>query len=287
MKRAGAALCIALGCLPGFAAAAQACSAQSGPVTGALLELYTSEGCSSCPPADHWFGQMARSADSRKLSLLAFHVDYWDELGWPDRFAQHAFTVRQGERARAAGSSTIYTPQLMASEHLNLRWNNPAQVNAVLASDAQRPAQVGVRLSATALPGGDWRVIVQATPNTVIARGAGLFLALYEDDVLHAIDAGENSGKKLRHERVVRGLFGPWPLGTGTITRKLDVATHSTHAAPRLGLTAFVQDKASGRTLQALSLPLSGCTGVTSIGKPFNAALPQAVSSASESDKSL
>src|SRR5512146_2362025 len=92
--------------------AAPECSARSGAQSGALIELYTSEGCSSCPPADRWLGSLAATADPARLSLLAFHVDYWDELGWPDRFAQAHFTARQRERVRAGGSTTIYTPQV-------------------------------------------------------------------------------------------------------------------------------------------------------------------------------
>jgi hypothetical protein len=87
---------------------AATCTATSGPARASLLELYTSEGCSSCPPADRWLSQMPPRRD---VVPLAFHVDYWDRLGWKDRFAQAAFSQRQ--RARNRGAGWVYTPQVM------------------------------------------------------------------------------------------------------------------------------------------------------------------------------
>jgi len=244
---------------PGADKPSPVCEAHSGPNTGALIELYTSEGCSSCPPADRWLARLAASANPRDLSLLAFHVDYWDEIGWPDRFAQRAFTLRQSQRVRAGGSTTIYTPQVMLSSQLGLRWNQPAQVAAAIAAIQRRRATLSLQLR-TRPESGRWLVELDALP-TAGAAGAGqMYLALYEDDLSSNVRAGENEGATLHHERVVRGLWGPWPVSAkGGATRQLRVTPPPTAKTGKLGLTAFVQDPRTGETLQALSLPLETC----------------------------
>ena len=243
---------------PVMASAAPACVASSGASTGALLELYTSEGCNSCPPADRWFAKLAATADPRTLSMLAFHVDYWDEIGWPDRFAQHSFTVRQGQRVRAGGSATVYTPQVMLSSRLDLRWNQPDQVATAIRQAQARPAEVAIKLRAIA-QAGNWHVELDAVPMPGTHPDGALYLALYEDGLSSAVNAGENAGVLLHHERVVRGLWGPWPIAAAGASRRLQVTAPARADLDRLGLTAFVQDDKTGTTLQALSLPLSAC----------------------------
>lgn len=251
---------LGLAIAPGFASATSApvCSAQSGAQVGALVELYTSEGCSSCPPADRWFAQVAASADPVRTSLLAFHVDYWDELGWRDRFARHAYTQRQSQRVRAAGSTTIYTPQVMLSSDLGLHWYQPEAVTAALSQAGRQAANVRIDLDAQP-EDSHWRVSLRATPTATIPGNAELYLALYEDGLVSRVKAGENGGATLHHDRVVRGFWGPWPLpGKGT-TRDLQVTLPGDARSAKSGLTAFVQDGKSGETLQALSLPLGRC----------------------------
>ena len=104
-----AAFAVLAGAVVATPATGAACTARSGPQTVALVELYTSEGCDSCPPADRWLSSaFPVGAAGRNVAALAFHVDYWDRLGWKDRFAAPAFTARQyeGMRANRAGSST-------------------------------------------------------------------------------------------------------------------------------------------------------------------------------------
>jgi hypothetical protein len=245
---------------PGLALAdgANLCRVQSGAQTGALIELYTSEGCSSCPPADHWFSQIAASADPQTTSLLAFHVDYWDELGWPDRFARHAYTQRQSSRVRAAGSTTIYTPQVMLSSTLGLHWYQPEAVTAALSQDQRQPAKVRIELGARP-EDSHWRVTLRATPAVAISGNADLYLALYEDGLVSQVKAGENNGATLRHDRVVRGFWGPWRLGATGAAQDLRVTLPVDARVAHSGVTAFVQDSRNGETLQALSLPLGTC----------------------------
>ncbi|MER2582862.1 MAG: DUF1223 domain-containing protein, partial [Candidatus Competibacter sp.] len=109
------------------APAAASCRAQSGPGQAALVELYTSEGCSSCPPADRWLADLAAEPSLKgKVVPLALHVDYWDDLGWRDRFAQPDFSARQRALTAAQGSKTVFTPQVMINGRTTLDWGDDA-----------------------------------------------------------------------------------------------------------------------------------------------------------------
>ncbi len=238
---------------------AASCKIASGPQRGALLELYTSEGCSSCPPADRWFGQQSAGIDPQKLSLLAFHVDYWDSLGWHDRFDSSANTERQSTRVAQAGSRSVYTPQVMLGTHTGVVWHQDAQVtNTIRQINAQAsPLALGLDAHRDA---NNWQVDLTSLPQAGKSLPpAQVWLALYENGLSSNVRAGENSGVTLHHDRVVRALYGPWPLATTAWTKSVDVKPPTGSVAAQLGLTAFVQTKSDGDTLQALSLPLASC----------------------------
>lgn len=231
------------------ALAAPACVVRSGAGTIPLVELYTSEGCSSCPPADRWFSTHVGDASA---NWLAFHVDYWDDIGWPDRFGSPLYSQRQRNRVAAAGGSTVYTPQVMVGPQVRASWHTgigrelrQAHTNADAALVLQLQPEgsgFGVQLEATR---------VGAASNT-----ANVWLAQYSDAQETKVPRGENGGLHLHHDRVVRHLWGPWPLGSVAVSQRIPVTAPS----PRWGLTAFVQD-ASGRVWQSLNLPASQCGG--------------------------
>jgi hypothetical protein len=232
------------------------CHATTGAQRGALVELYTSEGCSSCPPADRWFAGVAAAADPQKLSLLAFHVDYWDSIGWPDRFGSGAFSKRQHDRVAGVGNKSIYTPQVMFGQRVGFPWGTPAALAALHPVNAV-PSTLALDLTANPGPGG-LNVDLTAMPAAGTLPDAALYLALYEDGLSTQVKAGENEGVLLHHERVVRQLLGPYPLSGAQWSRVLHVAEPGDAHAGRIGLTAFVQTR-FGETLQALSLPLGAC----------------------------
>jgi len=259
MSRVGSTALFFLGSLiTASAQAAGTCHAQSGPQTGALLELYTSEGCSSCPPADKWLAQMAAGADPTRLSLLGFHVDYWDDIGWKDRFASHDYTVRQSARVHVGGSTTIYTPQVMLGSRLDQRWYRPNDVAAAIHDQQARPASVSLSISA-APQAKDVVADLKAMPLGAVPASAQLYLAVYQNQLTSTVKAGENDGVTLHHDRVVRGLWGPWPVLQAGASKSLRITPPKSATLGQLGLTAFVQDSRTGETLQALSLPLTGC----------------------------
>jgi hypothetical protein len=214
------------------------CRAHSGPVAPTVEELYTSEGCSSCPPADRWLSTLRGRQD---VLALAFHVTYWDRLGWPDRFGAAAHTTRQQELAQRTGSRQVYTPQVVVDGADWRRW----------------PALPGPR-GATSAPSlklerlGDRVVATVAAASGADTRLAG-YWAVLEDRHSSRVTAGENRGESLRHDHVVR-LYEPvaaWAASAGTmpsIVVSRGVAEHPRRVA------FVVTDARNGQPLQALAL---------------------------------
>jgi len=224
--------------LPAFALAAT-CTATSGATRTSLLELYTSEGCSSCPPADRW---LARLPSASGLVPLAFHVDYWDRLGWRDPFGQPAFSQRQ--RARNAATGFVYTPQVMldGADYRDWHLSRAPRIDPVAAR-----AALALTLMQTA-----GRIDAQVNARFIDpaqAKSAQLYLALVENHLGSKVTAGENADRTLRHEHVVRELVGPLPPDA-----RHSFMLQTGWKAGDLGVSAFLLDD-RGDTLQALARP--------------------------------
>jgi hypothetical protein len=239
-------LCIST--LPGVA-----CETTSSNQTMALVELYTSEGCSSCPPADHWFSGFSKTSNGKAIAL-AFHVDYWDYLGWRDRFDSPRYSQRQHDLVAASGGSAVYTPQLMIDGADHGSWGN-SDIAAQIAAINRRPpgAQLTLRLDAS----GDKRWNAKLTG--LIQRPTNkeqIWLAVYENGLSSDVRAGENRGAELNHDRVVRGWYGPFKAGSdGRINLQQDIEIVAPLNPGQAGLVAFVQDLSFQRVLQAVVLP--------------------------------
>lgn len=241
--------------LPG-SVLAQTCSKQSPAHTVALLELYTSEGCSSCPPADKFISGLNKSMTSDQVVPLALHVDYWDYIGWKDPFARRAFTERQRWLADQVGSRTVYTPEFFVAGRELRGWARDT-ASAVQRINA-RPAQANITITSKGIAGGKLPLEVRAHSR----RGGHLFVALVENGLTTVVKAGENDGSMLRHDHVVRDWIGPVMLtpdgdrNSATLSRALTLPTGA--IAARLGIAAFVQNE-RGEVLQAVAMP--ACTG--------------------------
>jgi hypothetical protein len=225
--------------------AAQSCSARSGATITPVVELYTSEGCDSCPPADRWLSRL--KADSGVVAL-AFHVDYWDRLGWKDRFASPAFTQRQAQQQLSSAARFSYTPQVLVDGVDRPDWprlslprtpRGGAQVDVVLVRD-------GNHFSATisALAGAPARLAA--------------YWAVTEQGHVSEVKAGENAGVILRHDHVVREYrpVGAWASKTesrATLAFALAAPNDPAHAR---NVILVIVDADSGRPVQALGL---GC----------------------------
>ena len=163
----------------------------------AVVELFTSEGCSSCPPADLALAALAAEGLSG-VHVLAYHVDYWDQLGWADPFALPGHTVLQRTRATAVRARGLYTPQAVVNGRWDAVGSDSTAARGLIDRARQIPATA--RLQATA-HWTDGRALV-----TWQASGAGtrLVIAVVEDGLVSAVQRGENAGRRLTHARVVR-----------------------------------------------------------------------------------
>lgn len=233
------------------AVAADGCSVRSGGQITPLIELYTSEGCSSCPPADRWLSGKLRSGEFQ-ANWLAFHVDYWDDLGWPDRFASHQYTERQRRRVNALGQSTVYTPQVMIGSQVQTTWRAASAVTRALESE-RGAAQAGLALQLDRSTSGQ-QLRLGAVRSGSGTSSAQVWLAQTVDGVKTEVRAGENGGATLNHDLVVTKLWGPWPLGEAPLAKAIDVEL----GQGAWGLTAFVQDT-KGKVLQSLRLAPADC----------------------------
>ena len=232
--------------------AAPGCETVGGSQRVALLELYTSEGCNSCPPADRFLRSLeARGFDSGKIVALGFHVDYWDSLGWRDRFAQPGFSERQRQAAGRSGARFVYTPQFLLDGHDLARGWLAADFASRLAAINAQNAPATLRILQR--PQGD-TLEVTVTPALDSGVFAQLFVAVLESSLSSEVRAGENSGRRLEHDNVVRVLLGPLPAEA----QMLSVPVSPQWRRARLAVAAFLQDQ-RGRVLQALAAPF--CAG--------------------------
>jgi hypothetical protein len=232
-----------------------ACQVGSPAHTQPLVELYTSQGCSSCPPADRWLSQLT-AREAAGVVPLSLHVGYWDYIGWKDPYARRAFNERQRWLADLNRNRTVYTPGVFVQAKETPRWHEAGAFNAAVRAISAQPARATIELAVE--PGGADTLKVRAQSALVAAaRGvdARLFLALTESGLDTAVKAGENRGATLHNDHVARAWSGPIALGAQQVT--LDGA--GSRPAQR-AVVAFVQDVTSGEVLQAVRLPLAACT---------------------------
>ncbi|HEX5738485.1 MAG TPA: DUF1223 domain-containing protein [Hydrogenophaga sp.] len=225
-------------CLVATGVVAQTCEARSGARPPAVVELYTSEGCSSCPPADRWLSTL-KPQDG--VLALSFHVNYWNHLGWMDPFATPETTARQYRLKEALGGRYVYTPQVVLNgrDHRTWRGQSAAQLAPLSVADAPdlHLRRLGDRFTAQ----------VQAHGATQTLAG---YWAVLQDGIESQVTRGENAGERLRHDHVVR-LYQPVPPWSAAKPH----ATQLTVPAGAQQRVAFVVTTADlNRPLQALVL---------------------------------
>lgn len=215
--------------------------AQSKPVV--VVELFTSEGCSSCPPADAIFRDLqAKGIPGVELVLLGEHVDYWNHLGWRDGFSSEQFTRRQEDYTRKLRIEASYTPQAIVNGRTELVGNDEGALRSAIARAAQTPQPIHVNVG--------WAGISQLAH--VVTNGAEgeLFLAVTEDGLTSSVKAGENSGHRLTHAAVVRRLIDAG-RATRMTTKDVKLPIESQWNRDNVHIIAFVQDLKSGAMLGA------------------------------------
>jgi hypothetical protein len=163
----------------------------------AVLELFTSQGCSSCPPADALLGEYA---EDPAIVALSFPVDYWDYLGWKDTLASHDNTERQRAYAEARGDRQVYTPQVVVNGAAHVVGSNRQQIEAAIRTSGPLPVEV------TMEPGTDSTTVTVGAGSGPGRKKGTIWLALYDDPVTVPIDRGENTGRTVTYYNVVRKL---------------------------------------------------------------------------------
>lgn len=239
-------LIVATALVPMLAKAA-ACSARSPAYTTAFVELYTSEGCNSCPPADRWLSGVAKAYPRDRVVPLALHVDYWDYIGWKDPYARREFSQRQRRLSQLQRVALVYTPQVVLQGADFRAWRGQEFDRAVERINA-RPAAAQLHLAIVEHGATAFRVQVEAWADAVAE--AQLYVAAYESGLSSQVLAGENRGRLLPHDYVALEWKGPYEQGRRDIE-----LTYLPKAKPAdSGVAAFVQNRRTGEVLQALML---------------------------------
>ena len=209
-----------------------------------LVELFTSEGCSSCPPADAVLARLHREqpVPGVQLVVLSEHVDYWDDLGWKDPFSDARFSDRQGRYG-----SRIYTPQVVVDGRIDVLGSDEAGIVRAAKAAARDPHGT-VRLERSA---GGVRISVSGLSGY---RHNDVILAVVEDGLVSKVERGENAGRTLTHAAVVRSLRQVGSVPSGASQWSIEVPVSLEHSWKQPRLIAFVQDAATRRVLAAGAL---------------------------------
>jgi hypothetical protein len=231
----------------GAAASDRSAARPTGPV---LVELFTSQGCSSCPPADRLLGQLPSAVDGVEVLPLAFHVDYWDDLGWRDPFSSAEWTARQRRYSGEVAGGRVYTPQLVVQGAADVLGSD--RDDAVEAIRAAARSARGGRIEARA--SGSDRLTVAVEAQLDGAARADALVALVENGLSTKVARGENSGRALANQFVVRRLVKAFALeGAGVRRGEVHLDVDPAWRRDRLAVTVFLQDTSTMRVLAAAS----------------------------------
>jgi hypothetical protein len=225
-----------------------AATAQGGARTPIVVELFTSEGCSSCPPADALLRKLDSSQPipGAQLIVLEEHVDYWDDLGWKDPFSSHDWTLRQTEYAQRLNVRAPYTPQMVVNGGVELLGSDSSNARKVFNAARSLPV-VPVRISAIRVESGKVHAHIEA--GEVPAKGQ-VFMALALDHADTQVKRGENGGRHLEHVDVLQSLNSAGKVQKGQSFSK-DVVVSAGKPGTAYRLIAFIQEPDQGKIMGA------------------------------------
>jgi len=220
------------------------------PVTNngfVVAELFTSEGCSSCPPADKLLEKIQNENPGKSVYVLAFHVDYWDHQGWKDRFSNPAFTARQRQYADWLNLETVYTPQMVVNGRKEFIGSYEGPITKTITKELGQPAANALTLR-THIEGSKLHVDFTATPE----KNAELVLALVQRLATSNVKAGENEGRQLSHVQIVRQLY----TQDVNNNQKISIDLPADFNEKGYELIGFVQHKKDGKITAATKAEL-------------------------------
>ncbi len=228
----------------------------SGSRTPVLVELFTWEGFSSCPPADRFLQQLDQQPIAgAEMIVLSEHVDYWNHIGWKDPYSDHFYSERQDEYGRHFGLDSVYTPQMVVDGSSEFVGSNVRLAQRALEKAAGRP-KIAVHLSSLVTDSHTIHVHVETgrLEPSFGAPAADVFVALALNHAESQVSSGENAGNRLTHTAVVRSLTKIGSLKAGQILAKdVDLAFEPRTGGHNLRVVTFVQEPRQGRVLGAAS----------------------------------
>jgi hypothetical protein len=226
--------------------------------TSVIVELFTSEGCSSCPPADALLAQLVASPQPGiEVIALGQHVDYWDRLGWKDRFSSAALTSRQQVYGTRFNTESIYTPQMVVDGRQEFVGSDAAAARKAIERAGAVPHGV-VRITLEAGSQDHLAVSVAIADLPPIARGdrADVLVAVTEDGLRSEVKSGENRGRSLAHAAVVRQMITARGVAGTTAPARADIALAPDWKRENLKVVAFVQERRGRTILGSAAVPV-------------------------------
>jgi hypothetical protein len=229
-----------------------------------IVELFTSEGCSSCPPADALLAKLERTQPVAGAEIIALgqHVDYWNYIGWADPFSSPRFSERQGDYARAFNRDGVYTPQMVVDGETEFIGSSLSKAREAIARAAAHP-KATIRLTRAAKAAADsaaFKIRVSDLPPLNSNETVDVLLALTESDLVSNVARGENAGRKLAHASVVRLLAlaaQAEAQAAGTISSEPVVKLAREWKRENLRVVVFAQARHSRRVLGAAAIRLA------------------------------
>lgn len=222
-----------------------------------VVELFTSEGCSSCPPADALLKQFSQEQPVAGALVIALeeHVDYWNHLGWADPFSTRDFSARQEEYAAAFRNRGVYTPQMIVDGASEVVGSNRGDAEAAIHRAAAEP-KISILLCPVAGAKDLFEVRLEHVPSTLRLENSQLWIAVTEAGLQTSVTAGENSGEKLQHADVVRWLHRVEgaPGAQGGVIRQVSVPLKPEWKLPNVRVVAFVVDRSSHHIIGAAAV---------------------------------
>jgi len=221
------------------------------------VELFTSEGCSSCPPADELLGHLRQDLSAKNIQVipLGFHVDYWDGLGWKDRFSSAGFTQRQERYAKALKVDGPYTPEMVVDGEVEFVGNDAGRAQSTIRQQASQLETAQVKIASA---DADQLKIQAKGPAAPSGSGNALvMLAITEDNLTTQVGSGENGGRTLHHAAVVRELRELGKLHEGSFEGTAQIKLEKEWKLQDLRAIVFVQNGPSGKIEGASSVALA------------------------------
>ena len=227
----------------------------SGPAAhrAVVAELFTSEGCSSCPPADALLGHLRQDLAQQGIEVipLGFHVDYWNSLGWQDRFSSADYSRRQEQYAQSLRVDGPYTPEMVVDGAVEFVGNDAGHAQQTIREAASQPEVATVKISSAAT---DQLAVQVKAP--AFAKDAQIVLAITEDNLTTQVGSGENGGRTLHHAAVVRELRQLGRLREGSFEVTVPLKMDKDWKRADLRAVVFVQEGPSGKILGAAQFAL-------------------------------